>query len=123
MKKLIFLVLFTLVYCSVERVNKLSKLLSESEMVNLLVDISIVNASLNFSEKNFSDLNSIFDYHEIDSITFVENNIYYVSKPKIYMKIFDSVKFELEEIQDGLSQELLDDVNYDEKYLKNQNKK
>jgi hypothetical protein len=78
---------------------------------------------LNFSEKNFSDLNSIFDYHEIDSITFVENNIYYVSKPKIYMKIFDSVKFELEEIQDGLSQELLDNVNYDEKYLKNQNKK
>ena len=65
-----------------ERVNKPSKLLSESEMVSLLVDISIVNASLNFSEKNFSDLNSIFDYHEIDSITFVENNIYYVSKPK-----------------------------------------
>ncbi|MEC7247198.1 MAG: DUF4296 domain-containing protein [Bacteroidota bacterium] len=123
MKKLIFLVLFTLIYCSVERVNKPSKLLSESEMVSLLVDISIVNASLNFSEKNFSDLNSIFDYHEIDSITFVENNIYYVSKPKIYMKIFDSVKFELEEIQDGLSQELLDNVNYDEKYLKNQNKK
>ena len=123
MKKLIFLVLFILIYCSVERVNKPSKLLSESEMVSLLVDISIVNASLNFSEKNFSDLNSIFDYHEIDSITFVENNIYYVSKPKIYMKIFDSVKFELEEIQDGLSQELLDNVNYDEKYLKNQNKK
>ena len=92
-------------------------------MVSLLVDISIVNASLNFSEKNFSDLNSIFDYHEIDSITFVENNIYYVSKPKIYMKIFDSVKFKLEEIQDGLSQELLDNVNYDKKYLKNQNKK
>ena len=106
-----------------ERVNKPSKLLSESEMVSLLVDISIVNASLNFSEKNFSDLNSIFDYHEIDSITFVENNIYYVSKPKIYMKIFDSVKFELEEIQDGLSQELLDNDNFDEKYLKNQNKK
>ena len=39
------------------------------------------------------------------------------------MKIFDSVKFELEEIQDGLSQELLNNVNYDEKYLKNQNKK
>ena len=106
-----------------ERVNKPSKLLSESEMVSLLVDISIVNASLNFSEKNFSDLNSIFDYHEIDSITFVENNIYYVSKPKKYMKIFDSVKFKLEEIQDGLSQELLDNVNYDKKYLKNQNKK
>ena len=123
MKKLIFLVLFTLICCSVERVNKPSKLLSESEMVSLLVDISIVNASLNFSEKNFSDLNSIFDYHEIDSITFVENNIYYVSKPKIYMKIFDSVKFELEEIQEGLSEELLDNVNYDKNYLKNQNKK
>lgn len=92
-------------------------------MVSLLVDISIVNASLNFSEKNFSDLNSIFEYHEIDSITFVENNIYYVSKPKKYMKIFDSVKFKLEEIQHGLSQELLDNVNYDKKYLKNQNKK
>ena len=123
MKKLIFLVLFTLISCSVERVKKPSKLLSESEMVSLLVDISIVNASLNFSEKNFSDLNSIFDYHEIDSITFVENNIYYVSKPKIYMKIFDSVKFELEEIQEGLSEELLDNVNYDKNYLKNQNKK
>ena len=106
-----------------ERVNKPSKLLSESEMVSLLVDISIVNASLNFSEKNFSDLNSIFEYHEIDSITFVENNIYYVSKPKKYMKIFDSVKFELEEIQEGLSEELLDNVNYDKNYLKNQNKK
>ena len=123
MKKLIFLVLFTLIFCSVERVKKPSKLLSESEMVSLLVDISIVNASLNFSEKNFSDLNSIFEYHEIDSITFVENNIYYVSKPKKYMKIFDSVKFKLEEIQHGLSQELLDNVNYDKKYLKNQNKK
>ena len=106
-----------------ERVNKPSKLLSESEMVSLLVDISIVNASLNFSEKNFSDLNSIFEYHEIDSITFVQNNIYYVSKPKKYMKIFDSVKFKLEEIQDSLSQELLDNVNYDKKYLKNQNNK
>ena len=68
-------------------------LLDRDGVIN--VDYGYVHA-----KDNFVSIDSLYVFHEIDSITFVQSNMYYASKPKLYAKILESAKAELERFQE-----------------------
>lgn len=104
MKRICFvLAIFLLIAsCNTSPVEKPEHLLSEDEMVDVLYDISILQATQNFKAlilvKNDINVNSyIFEKYKIDSLVYQENHKYYASKPKLYQKITDEVLNRLKE--------------------------
>lgn len=95
-----------LIGCAQERIPKPENLLTEQQMIDLHLDLSLLNASSNISSENHIPLDSLYKFHGIDSITFVKSNLYYASKPKSYVQIFEAVNLELEQLNepDSLSQ-------------------
>ncbi|MGB0254596.1 MAG: DUF4296 domain-containing protein [Flavobacteriaceae bacterium] len=101
MKNLGF-ILFSLAMlsCAQERIAKPSPFLSPEQMTNFHVDLALLNATTSFNKDGFVPVDSLYAYHGIDSITFAHNNTYYASKPKVYTKIFEAVKAELESMEE-----------------------
>ena len=103
MKKILpfFIVLFILVGCKKDLVKEPKRLIEREEMVNIMYDLSLLeamkvdNPSLFDSLKN-SPNQYIFKKYKIDSIQFVQSNIYYASDSKEYQKMFEKVKVRLE---------------------------
>jgi len=92
------LIVFVLLFlgCTQERIPKPKPLLTPEQMTRFHVDLAILSASSSYVKDSFVPLDSLYKFHKIDSITFAKNNIYYASKPKVYIKIFEAAKEELE---------------------------
>lgn len=101
MKKRIVLLLIVLFFgCAQERIPKPEPLLSLEQMTNFHVDLALLNAASSYETDSFVPMDSLYAFHRIDSVTFAKNHIYYASKPKVYIKIFEEVKTTLESMEE-----------------------
>ena len=103
MKKILLflIVLSILTSCKKEVVKTPENLIGKEEMVNIMYDLSILEAIKiqNPSSLDTFKINSskyIYKKHKIDSAQFAQNNIYYAADYKGYKKMFEQVKSRLD---------------------------
>jgi len=103
MKKTISILVILAVFasCKEEVVDKPDHLIAKEEMVNIMYDLSLLEAikyqNLNTSEAHKIDPSDyIYQKYKIDSLQFVQNNKYYASNYKDYKDIFDQISKRLE---------------------------
>lgn len=100
MKQITVLLIFLfLVGCAQDRIAKPDRLMSVDKMTDFHIDLALLSASTSYTTEKFVSIDSLYVFHGIDSITFVQSNTYYASKPKLYTKILESVKAEIQHFQ------------------------
>lgn len=98
MKKLLAL-FYALIFFSSCNVNQSGEeVVDEEEMVNVLIDMHLVDAVMNYRSNQDSlqmEANSRYNYifkkHNIDSTTFSNSLKYYTSKNEVMLEIYDQV--------------------------------
>ena len=97
MKQLLFLfVALFVASCSTHPVPKPDNLLDEETMVDIIYDVSILQATdgsmpQKLTESNIKMDQYIFEKYKIDSITYRENQRYYAADARKYKKIYKKV--------------------------------
>ena len=94
MKKAIaFFCLFLLFSCNEGAVEKPQKLIEADQMVNIIYDLSILEAmhSRNPIENNISPHAYILKKYKVDSLQFAQNNRYYAADLANYKKMYEKV--------------------------------
>ncbi|MFK8270266.1 DUF4296 domain-containing protein [Capnocytophaga stomatis] len=95
--------------CGENIISKPEKLLSETEMESLMYDLAVFDAIKSVDYQlmdtvNFNVDEVIYKKHGIDSLSFVENMIYYASFPKKYDSIIKRVDARLQKERDKFSE-------------------
>ena len=101
MKKILFLFwgLILILSCDFGVVKKPSKLINRSQMVDIIYDLSVLEAlkSQNISANTYpTPTQFLKSKYKIDSITFAKNTKYYASDVKEYKKLYAEVQSRLE---------------------------
>lgn len=102
MRQLFFLFFALLVVsCSKNPVPKPDNLLDEETMINILYDISLLQAidgsmPNKLMEQDIKMDQYIFEKYKIDSTTYRQNQLYYAGDARKYKKIYDKVLERLE---------------------------
>lgn len=101
----LLLLLFLSSCYEVKKPEKPERLLTESEMVTVLVDMAIVSSAKGINKKVFEENGIvpdeyIYEKNNIDSITFVKSNEYYAFNIKKYGEIYAKVKDSLTKLRD-----------------------
>ena len=113
MKQLLFLFASLFVIsCSKNPVPKPDNLLDEEVMVDIIYDVSILQATdgsmpSKIVENNIEMDKYIFEKYKIDSITFQQNQRYYAADARKYKKIYKKVieRLEQEKNQNDLKED------------------
>jgi hypothetical protein len=111
MKQWLFLFAsFLVLSCSNNPVPKPDNLLDEEVMVNIIFDISFLQAadvsfSYKLAESNIKMDQYIFNKYKIDSITYRQNQRYYASDPQKYKNIYRKVVERIEQEQEKIKEE------------------
>jgi hypothetical protein len=102
--KQIFLLLICLLLLSSckDEIEKPEELFSKEQMVDMIYDLSILEAIKNnnpsfLEDKNIDPYTYIYEKYKIDSLQFVQNNKYYASNVKEYAKIYEKVQQRIEQ--------------------------
>lgn len=99
MKKYLLIVLVALSSCS--GVEKPDNLIEEETMVDILYDLSVMEAMRSQNPNRLMKAPNlrtyIFEKYKIDSVQFAKSNAYYSSDPKEYQKLFQKVGDRLNE--------------------------
>ena len=118
MKNIVFLFFSLLVLsCSKNPVPKPDNLLDEEVMVDIIFDISVLQATdgsmpNKLFENNIKMDQYIFEKYKIDSLTYRQNQNYYAADTRKYKKIYKKVIERLEEEKiklDGTNKDSIDD--------------
>lgn len=102
MKQLLFLfVALFVASCSKNPVPKPDNLLDEETMVDIIYDISILQATdgsmpNKLIENNIKMDQYIFDKYKIDSTTYRQNQLYYAGDARKYKKLYKKILERLE---------------------------
>lgn len=104
MKKAIIVLLGTLtlfIACGEKEVEKPENLIGEDEMVDILYDITLLQAIKSYRPKDLKDNNIevstyVYKKYDIDSITFAESQSYYAANLEVYERIHKKVKAKME---------------------------
>lgn len=102
---ILFFALFV-VSCSKNPVPKPDNLLEEETMINILYDISLLQAIDGSMPNKLMDQDIkmdqyIFEKYKIDSTTYRQNQLYYAGDARKYKKIYDKVLERLEKENPG----------------------
>jgi hypothetical protein len=103
MKQLLFLfVSFLVLSCSKNPVPKPDNLLDEEVMVDIIYDVSILQAAdgsmpFKLKEQDIQMDKYIFEKYKIDSATYRQNQRYYAADARKYKKIYKKVIERLEQ--------------------------
>ena len=101
MKKIIvlFFCIFLTFSCNNNAVEKPDNLISKDKMVDILYDISLLeaikNQNINGGISSKSSNVYIYRKYKVDSVQLVKSNRYYASNLEEYKKMFDKVKEKL----------------------------
>lgn len=133
---LVILMFFT-VNCKDKNASIPKPLLTEAQMIDILYDLSIVDAiRLNnpavLADNKVSTSQFIFEKHQIDSVIFAANNQYYAGQFDTYIRIYDSIysrldkqKLQTDSIVKGIKNPIkeieVDTTNLNKKGLKRLN--
>ncbi|MBN2868322.1 MAG: DUF4296 domain-containing protein, partial [Flavobacteriaceae bacterium] len=101
---LLVLILFVSCY-DIEKPEKPKDLISEDQMVDVLVEISIMSSAKGINKRmlennGITPVSYIYKKHGIDSAQFANSNNYYAHDIKVYDKIYDKVKDSLTTLRD-----------------------
>jgi ribonuclease D len=92
--------LFLIVSCN-HTIDKPKNLIEKDKMVNILYDLSLLEAikaqHINGGLDNKTANKYIYEKYKIDSVQLAQSNKYYASDIEEYKKIFEQVKAKLEE--------------------------
>ena len=85
----------------IDRPSKPKNLISESKMVDIITDMSLLNAAKGVDkdilvENGIVPLNFIYEKYQIDSLQFAESNNFYAYNVNKYEAIYSKVKERLE---------------------------
>ena len=101
-------ILFVLIVACESKVNykRPEKLLTKTQMTDLLFDMHIAVSTSNISnlklEKNRNYMSLVYEKYGIDSTEFAMNNHYYTSSIDEYEEIFDALEERLKKLQDSI---------------------
>lgn len=100
MKKItLFIFLLTILGCS-KTIEKPAKFLEKDQMTNLMFELSLLTASRsNYTQDSiFKGLTpqNVLEKYNLDSLSFIELNNYYIQHPEVYFEIFDSINSRLQ---------------------------
>ena len=103
MKKILFLLLVSVAFASCKKntVAKPAKLIEQGVMVDIIYDLTILEAvkyenAASLEANNIIPKEYIYKKYSIDSLQFAQNNQYYASDIENYKKIYDQVKQKME---------------------------
>lgn len=109
-KALLLSIAFVVFGCQKTGVEKPNNLIEKDKMVDILYDMSLLEAVKNQNIKggiSSEQINKfIFDKYKIDSLQFVKSNKYYASDVTEYKKMYQKVKDRLDEENKNLEEEL-----------------
>ena len=99
-----FLGLLLFCDCSQNVVPKPDHLLSIDEMESIVYDLSILQAAQQtdktyFKEQAITPISYVFKKHEIDSLIYAQNDLYYASRPQEYEIIYRRVERTLQALK------------------------
>jgi hypothetical protein len=97
----LLIVLSIFVSCKKEIINTPNHLIEKEKMVNIMYDLSILEAikiqnPTSLDTFNINPNNYIFKKYKIDSIQFAQSNIYYAADYKEYKLMFEKIKARLD---------------------------
>lgn len=100
-KQLLFWGLILLSSCTDSAVEKPENLIGKDEMIDILYDITLLQAADNantakFSQEGIKINEFIYKKYNIDSVTLAQSNRYYASNPGKYKKMFGEVYYRIE---------------------------
>ena len=101
MKKILIFVVFCIISCGNEIVEKPENLIPEDQMTAILYDLSLLDAiraqrPLVLQQMKIKPTAYIYKKYNIDSIQFAKSNAYYAADLKVYKKMYDEVAQKLE---------------------------
>lgn len=105
MKKVIlFIICVGLISCGEKVVKEPEQLISKEKMADILYDLAILTAAKNTSSEilvknKIETMEYLYAKYSIDSVQFVENNLYYASMPSEYVAIYTVVDSRLDSVQ------------------------
>ena len=99
-----------IVACTEEVIKKPENLIPPEKMENILYDLALVNAAKNtnpniLEEHNIVTMQYIYEKYGVDSVQFVDSDIYYASKPVIYQTIYKRIEARLEQEKEVMEEE------------------
>ncbi|TXI68287.1 DUF4296 domain-containing protein [Flavobacterium sp. UBA6195] len=103
MKQLFYLLfIVTAISCSKNPVKKPERLLEEEVMVDIIYDVSLLQAiegayPNKLIEQNIKPNQFIFEKYQIDSVTYKENQLYYAADSRVYKRIYKKVSERLDQ--------------------------
>ncbi len=113
MKRIVIILVFVVAFVSCEKpvIEKPRHLIKEKQMINMLVDIHLAEATFNHMRydsivRNSSSENfyySVLAKYEVPDSIFEKSFIYYASNPKNFEKMYREVMNKLSETEQGLS--------------------
>lgn len=98
----IFVLLTLFASCQdVEKMEKPKDLISSDKMVDVLVEVSLLQAARNYNknmleEKGVDPQNYIWDKYDIDSLQFAQSSQFYAENYRQYEQIYSRAKEQLE---------------------------
>ncbi|MET7029858.1 DUF4296 domain-containing protein [Sediminicola luteus] len=103
-KAVLFIFCVILVSCGEKVVKEPEQLISKEKMADILYDLAILTAAKNTStdilvKNKIETMEYLYTKYGIDSVQFVENNLYYASIPSEYVAIYKEVDSRLESVQ------------------------
>lgn len=116
---LIFAIFLFLLSCKSDKKEVIvldSRYLTRHQMISIIKDIHLVDATLSILQPRTSNndkyfaayyYNDIFQKHKITKAFFEENVIYYSLHPQVFEEVYDSVQIEISKLQ--VTQEIFDD--------------
>jgi len=112
MKKAIILIccVILVIGCNSNSVEKPDNLIDKDKMVNILYDISLLEAAksqnINGGLSSKTAYGYIYKKYKIDSLQFVKSNKYYISNIEEYKKMFEQVKERLNKEKEKVEAEM-----------------
>ncbi len=87
--------------CNEKTIQKPENLITKDQMAEILYDLAVINAAKKanpwrLSDRNIELMPFIYQKHDIDSVQFVQSDIYYASVPEEYQEIYQVVEARLE---------------------------
>jgi sialic acid synthase SpsE len=114
MRKVAFLFALILMFsCKEELIQQPENLISKDKMSAILYDLTVLTAAKNTSadvlkKQKIEAMKYIYIKHDVDSLQFVQSDVYYASNPVIYGEIYESVEAKVKgdiEIIEGAKKE------------------
>ena len=102
MKNFFFLILLFLFYsCGEKLIEKPTNLIPKDTMTAIIHDLAVISGAKNSNSKilrenNIETMDYIYTKYGVDSIQFVNSDIYYASMPAEYEEIYTAVDNKLE---------------------------